>query len=208
MCRNSGKLSQNARFIRYIGQNVPEQQNEVERGEGMAAHRDDQDRIIALFRRYEQKMYHIAYAILHDSYQAEDAVMDAFVRLLERDYVIGDPASDETKSLIIRVIRSAAIDRYRKNMRESERQLFAEDPAAQQPVQAVPPDFAADDGAEALLNELPPRYRDVLRLRFVEEKTTAETAGALHISESAVRKRQERALRMMREKLARGKRKE
>ena len=174
----------------------------------MAAFRDDTDRILSLFRRYEQKMYHIAYAILHDSYQAEDAVMEAFVRLLERDYAIGDPASDETKRLIIRVIRSAAIDQYRKNARESERQLFAEDPAALQPAQAVPPDFTADDGAEALLNELPPRYRDVLRLRFVEEKTTAETAGALHISESAVRKRQERALRMMREKLARKQKKE
>ena len=38
--------------------------------------------IISVFNMYEQKMYHIAYAILHDSYQAEDAVMDAFVRLL------------------------------------------------------------------------------------------------------------------------------
>ena len=67
--------------------------------------------------------------------------------------------------------------------------------------------------AAAVLSVCPVRgegeiYRDVLRLRFVEEKTTTETAGALHISESAVRKRQERALRMMREKLARGQRKE
>ena len=45
----------------------------------MTASKDDFDDIISLFRLYEQKMYHIAYAILHDSFQAEDAVMDAFV---------------------------------------------------------------------------------------------------------------------------------
>ena len=64
--------------------------------------------IISVFNMYEQKMYHIAYAILHDSYQAEDAVMDAFVRLLERQYSIEDPAANATKRLIIQVTRSAA----------------------------------------------------------------------------------------------------
>ena len=94
----------------------------------MAARGDEADRLLSVFRLYEQKMYHIAYAILHDSYEAEDAVMDAFVRLLEQNYSIADPASDDTKRLIIRVIRSAAIDRYRKNRRDSERLQFAEDP--------------------------------------------------------------------------------
>ena len=85
----------------------------------MAESREAAERLISLFRLYEQKMYHIAYAILNDSYQAEDAVMEAFVRLLERDYTIDDPASDKTKGLIIQVARSAAIDQYRKNRREA-----------------------------------------------------------------------------------------
>ena len=79
----------------------------------MPAHKDDVDTVVSLFQLYEQKMYHIAFAILHDCHQAEDAVMDAFVRLLERKYRIGDPASPETKSLVIQVIRSSAIDIYR-----------------------------------------------------------------------------------------------
>ena len=167
----------------------------------MAARGDEADRLLSVFRLYEQKMYHIAYAILHDSYEAEDAVMDAFVRLLEQNYSIADPASDETKRLIIRVIRSAAIDRYRKNRRDSERLQFAEDPVLLQPVQEVQPDFIPDDNTETIIRKLPTRYRDVLLLRFVQEYTTAETAVALKISKGAVRKRQERALRMLREKL-------
>ena len=55
--------------------------------------RDGVDDIVALFNLYEQKMYHIAFSILYDCYQAEDAVMDAFMRLLEKQYHIDDPAS-------------------------------------------------------------------------------------------------------------------
>ena len=96
----------------------------------MANGKDGVDKIVALFRLYEKNMYHIAYAILHDSYQAEDAVMEAFVRLMERNYAIDDPSSDEAKRLVIQVIRSTAIDQYRKNQRESERQVLVEDFAA------------------------------------------------------------------------------
>lgn len=80
---------------------------------------DDIDGILALFQLYEQKMYHITYAILHDSHLAEDAVMDAFVKMLEHNYRIEDPKSDASKRLVIAVTRSAAIDLYRKNKRVS-----------------------------------------------------------------------------------------
>ncbi len=41
----------------------------------------------ALFELYEQKMYRIAYAILHDEGQAEDAVIAAFEKILKSDGV-------------------------------------------------------------------------------------------------------------------------
>ena len=96
----------------------------------MADRSGDTDRIISTFEMYEKKLYHIAYAILADTWQAEDAVMDAFVRLLEKRYRITDPSSDSTKRLIIKLVRSAAIDIYRKNQADRERQTLAEDPAA------------------------------------------------------------------------------
>lgn len=166
----------------------------------MARKRDDADEIVSLFQLYEKKMYHIAYAILNDTGQAEDAVMDAFVRLLDRRYPIGPPDSDAAKRLVIQVTRSSAIDMYRKNKREWSFQTLSEDPALSAPVEAsVPgPEEAGDAGP--LIEALPPKYRDVLHLRYENDYTTAETAAALGISEAAVRKRQERALTMLREK--------
>ena len=167
----------------------------------MAESRDAAERLISLFRLYEQKMYHIAYAILNDSYQAEDAVMESFVRLLEQDYAIDDPASDKTKGLIIQVVRSAAIDQYRKNQREAKWQTLAEDPVLLNPAKEAPEPSHIDNDAAPLIRDLPKIYRDVLYLRYIKEYSTAETAQALQINTAAVRKRQERGLRLLKKKM-------
>lgn len=160
--------------------------------------------IISVFNMYEQKMYHIAYAILHDSYQAEDAVMDAFVRLLERKYSIEDPTSNAAKRLIIQVTRSAAIDLYRKNSRESARQTLAPDPSAVQSAKAEDSfRFDASD-FDSVLQHLPKKYRDVIYCSYVRELSAEEIANELGLSQSTVRKRKERGLRMLRERLENG----
>ena len=165
----------------------------------MADSKDHFDDIISLFRLYEQKMYHIAYAILHDSYQAEDAVMDAFVRLLEHNYRIDDPESDTAKKLVISVTRSAAIDLYRKNQRASSKMLLTEDPALLHAETHTEPQAHPESNTESIIQGLPSIYYDVMYERYVNEKSVSETAVILSISEAAVRKRQERALRILRE---------
>lgn len=165
----------------------------------MTASKDDFDDIISLFRLYEQKMYHIAYAILHNSFQAEDAVMDAFVRLLEHNYRIEDPESDTSKRLVISVTRSAAIDIYRKNQRTSSKMLLTEDPALLHAEAHLEPQTHPESNTESIIQGLPSIYYDVMYERYVNEKSISETAVILKISESAVRKRQERALRILRQ---------
>lgn len=165
----------------------------------MADSKDHFDDIISLFRLYEQKMYHIAYAILHDSYQAEDVVMDAFVRLLEHNYRIDDPESDTAKRLVISVTRSASIDLYRKNQRASSKMLLTEDPALLHAETHTEPQAHPESNTENIIQGLPSIYYDVMYERYVNEKSVSETAVILSISEAAVRKRQERALRILRE---------
>lgn len=67
-----------------------------------------------LYRLYERPMYHIAMAILKNHYQAEDAVSDAFGRLISGLDKLDKPESVQTKAYIIKVIRSTAINIYRK----------------------------------------------------------------------------------------------
>lgn len=54
-----------------------------------------------------------------------------------------------------------------------------------------------------VIDELPPTYRDVVRLREVEDRSTDEVARRLHISSRNVRVRLHRAHKMLRPRLLR-----
>ena len=53
------------------------------------------------YELYEQKMYRVAYNILHDVNAAEDAVQDAFVKLVRSKIVFDDAESIECKKYIM-----------------------------------------------------------------------------------------------------------
>ena len=72
----------------------------------------DRQTMAELYEVYEQKMFGIAKAILHNDWQAEDAVHEAFVRMVPYLSRCRDVYDRKTKVLIVRVIKSAAIDIY------------------------------------------------------------------------------------------------
>lgn len=166
-----------------------------------------------LFELYEQKMYRVAFSILHDEGQAEDAVMAAFEKVVRQGGLRQPPESDDAKRLMVSYIKSTSIDIYRKKRREREvlGTLAGLGEAGDATcASGVECSFGAGSmsgaarmpdapSASELLEPLPSSYRAVLHERFVNEKTVRETADTLHISESNVRKRQQRALAMLRE---------
>ena len=102
----------------------------------MATHKEkEQEKLKLLYDIYEQPMYRIAYAILHHTEQAEDAVSDAFLRILKNLKKIGDVRSEKAKHYIISIIRSTAINEYRQNQRDSERYTVWDDRILQVPNQ-------------------------------------------------------------------------
>ena len=159
------------------------------------------NQIEKVFTLYERKMYHIANAILRDPYAAEDAVIDACIKLMNSGLTIEDPDTDGTKQLIIRITRQAAIDLYRKKQRDGS--LVSDEDAMLSLLVDPPEQPEARMEVEAMLNELKPSMRRILVLRFIKDRSVAETARILHISEAAVRKRQQRAIERIRKNLQR-----
>ncbi|HOH87028.1 sigma factor [Ruminococcus sp.] len=76
---------------------------------------ENSEKLSALYEVYEQPMYRIAFAVLHDQGLAEDAVSEAFLRLIGKLQKLGDCNSDRTKNYIIKVIKSTSINIYRRN---------------------------------------------------------------------------------------------
>lgn len=65
------------------------------------------EKLQTLYQIYEKPMYHIAYAILHHPQQAEDAVSEAFCRVIRHLDKIGEPEHPKTKQYMIKIIRSS-----------------------------------------------------------------------------------------------------
>lgn len=72
------------------------------------------------------------------------------------------------------------------------------EPVAAAHIDADPTDAMAAASVVAMLSELPDRHREVIELRFLEERSVAETATLLDLSEEAVRALTMRAMRTLR----------
>ena len=59
------------------------------------------EKLHQLYALYEQPLYRIAYAILHQTEQAEDAVSDAFLKIIPHLDQIESPDSPKTKAFLI-----------------------------------------------------------------------------------------------------------
>ena len=74
----------------------------MERSGGMP--NNEEDIIDSLYKLYEQSMYYEAYKILHDEYLAEDAVHEAFLRLIRNRNKISNPSSREVRNYVYNTV--------------------------------------------------------------------------------------------------------
>jgi len=152
------------------------------------------------YELYEQKMFRVALSVLHDEKLAEDAVQDAFLHLIRHKVFFGKADSDDCKRYIITVIKNASINIYNKRKNENQIVSYSDNLEELCGEQATEDD-RNDIGAECtpLLNSLPSKYYKVVDCLVVHDYTVAETAEMLDITEANVRKRYERARKMMRQ---------
>ncbi|WP_346936956.1 sigma-70 family RNA polymerase sigma factor [Clostridium sp.] len=155
-----------------------------------------------LYNAYENKMYGIAYSILNNVEQSEDAVHDAFIKLIPHLSAIQRIESIKTKRLVVYTIKNIAIDLYRRNRKET--QLFTkgvEEKVTSENQNGVPCVKTVEDRhmITQLLSKLPSKYREIIQYRCFYELSYREISSLLNISEDVAAKRYERARKMVKE---------
>lgn len=157
----------------------------------------DKNKFSRLYDRYEGSMYNIAYSILHDQYLAEDAVQEALLKLIKYLPDIFDIECHKTKALIVIIIKSAAIDIYRKRKKQYETEVteVEEEVAAGE----LPLDHMIAEESyyefKTKLGNLNKEYREIILLKYLYEMSNREIADYLCVSDSVVRQRICRAKR-------------
>jgi RNA polymerase sigma-70 factor (ECF subfamily) len=91
---------------------------------------DDEDskhRFEQLYYKYRQRMYAVAYAILNNPHDAEDAVQTAFLSAANNFKKISSFSCQEIEAYFVIIIRNHSINTYRKNKKvncQSKRNTF------------------------------------------------------------------------------------
>ncbi|MFS0724364.1 RNA polymerase sigma factor SigW [Paenibacillus sp. 1P07SE] len=171
----------------------------------------DQQAFAELVGLYQDKLYHMAYRMLNNRQEAEDVVQEAFLRVynnLER--------YDENMKFstwIYRIATNLCIDRLRK--RKPSYSLDAESSEFEglDGYSMIPSDHRTPE-SETLLSEtqqiihqamatLPPKYKTVMVLRYLQELSLQEIGDALGMPVTTVKTRVHRGREFLRKKLER-----
>ncbi|MGC4019029.1 MAG: RNA polymerase sigma factor [Muricomes sp.] len=149
-----------------------------------------------LYDAYAGSVYRIAYSILHDEGQAEDAVHDTFVKLMPYLHTLTDINGNRTKMYLSVAVKNTAINQYRKNKRENENCVvgLSEDMRGLN-ISTMPAIISAENRTvlKQLLKKLDNKQREIIELHCFYGLSYKEIAGILNISEAAAGKRFERA---------------
>lgn len=150
---------------------------------------EEKSKFTRIYEKYRKLMFYVANRILQDDYLSEDAVHQAFLKIIDHLDKISENDCHKTKSYMVIIVRNCAINLYnqRKNhptVSLDENPGLAED---------RPFEIEELDLLTKAVAKLPEIYRDILTLKYVHDLSNGEIAETLNLSEPTVRKRIERA---------------
>lgn len=158
------------------------------------------DRPGAFERVYDQHVvgiYRFIYARVGNHPDAEDLTAQVFVRAVEQLDTEREPG--QIAAWLYRVAQNATADYWRAFYRlpvvGADRVAPGWEPVAPAERPGTVDPETAPARVARLLRRLPPSYRRVLELRFIERRSVAETAREMGISDGNARVLQYRALR-------------
>ena len=139
--------------------------------------------ILHLFHRYRDDVYRLAVNYTRSTTEAEDVCQTVFLKLLEQPKL----TPGKEKAWLMQVTANQCRDLLRSAWWK--RTVPME--------QAIEVPAGEPDETIHVLRKLPPKYRVVLYLHYYEQYSTREIAQLLHISQSAVTTRLDRARKQL-----------
>ena len=167
----------------------------------MIRNESDREYVKDLYIKYEQAMFKIAYNILHNKTDAEDAVQNTFIKIIDNLEKIRAIDSNETRLFLAIITKNAAKDIQRKanHLPESVEELGE-----------LEADISVEDSVmikidlerfKTAMRSLPKHEHDILFMNLITGYSPAEIAGFYGISSNTARQRIFRAKRHLKQLL-------
>lgn len=153
----------------------------------------DDAALTTLYRRHVEAIYRFVLAQVRDPADAEDLTSETFARMLRG--LVGFRGEASFRNWLYQIARNA-VRNHRRSAAYRRVVPLSGAMVADEPTPPEPPDSPQRSQAVLdLLSKLPPRYRRVLELRFLEGRTIEQTAADLAVTVSNAKVLQHRALR-------------
>jgi len=154
----------------------------------------DQEKFTQLYACYRKRMFFTAYQILKNEFDADDAVHQAFLSVIENLHKV-DPANGaQTHSYLSIITERKAIDILRARSMLSDAEL-------DERFYAVEWNVPGELGLQKLIAQLSPSHREVMLLHYGCGYSIKEIAKMRNRKYDAVQKELLRARKELREKL-------
>ena len=165
--------------------------------------------IETLVADHSRMVFRIAYSILRNHHDAEDAAQECFLRAWKHKDRLSEVGN--AKTWLARIAWTTALDKRRSSRAPRAMVSLSDEQAGAELAQSIP-DFAvaADQQLasaqmqqmlERLIAGLPEDLRNTLELSTIQELNSVEIAEVMKIPESSVRTRLFRARKQLKEKL-------
>lgn len=162
--------------------------------------RTREDLLEAAVRDHARLVYRIAFSVLRNHHDAEDATQETFLRVLHARAKLAKV--EDMRNWLARIGWRVAVERQKKSRRRLAEEIAVDHLVANgTPADEVVLGREMSGILESLIPSLPPKLRDAVTLSTVEEMSPANVAQVLGINEAKVRSRLFRARQVLREKL-------
>lgn len=153
----------------------------------------DKSKFEQVYHHWRGLMYHVAFRVLNNEQDAEDAVQQAFEAIAKNISKISDPLCSKTRAYVVTIVENKAIDLYRAKQRRAAAPLNEE---------AAGLTFNVPEGGlAAAIGRLPARYRELILLKYAEGYKNEELMKMLGLSYSGVQSLDHRAKQKLRKLL-------
>lgn len=163
----------------------------------------DRDKVAEIYKGYSKTMLYAANYILKEIHLAEDAVSEAFIKIIDNLEKIDQVDSYRTRAFIMIIVRNTAIDMFRKqkknqtvSLNECNYDLGYEESAFDQ--------FSVREACEKIgkgIAKLSKNYSDILYLKIEMDCSYEEMGKILGISRENAKMRLYRARKALKEEL-------
>ena len=155
-------------------------------------HRSEQ--IIQLFQSYGSLMFHIAFSILKHEQNAEDAVQETLLKMIEKAEKLPLHDAAAMRPLLFVMTRNTALDMRRRMQHQFSADMNEEENRNSFLLADSDSDIYQAHELAEIIQKLPETEQQLLRMRFWEQMTYKEIAERLRISEKAANSRVRRTL--------------